>query len=131
LRRPTWLEALLLVALAVALTALVVRDGGLGRSAYASGGGGTNGFIAVTSQDVGNQRAEMLYLIDTNRQRLCIYRWEGLRLGLVCARAFDYDLEWLDSSGDKTVESNAGATRGYVKAAVEAFRRQKELPPPK
>jgi hypothetical protein len=131
LRRPTWLETLLLIALAVALTAILVRQGGPVATAYAGGGGGTNAFLAVTAQDVGNQRAELLYLIDTTKQRLCLYRWDGTHLGLVSARAFDYDLEVLDSSGDKAIESNVGATRGYVKTQVEAFRRQKELGPPK
>jgi hypothetical protein len=130
LRRPTWLETLLLVALAAALTALLVRDGSAVRTAFAGGGGGTNSVIALTVQNVGNGRAELLYLIDTNKQRICVYNWDGTHLGLVAARAFDYDLEVLDSSGDKTIESVAGATRGYIKAQVESFRKQRELGPP-
>ncbi|HOX05248.1 MAG TPA: hypothetical protein PK280_02510 [Planctomycetota bacterium] len=131
MRRPTWLETLLLIALAVAMTALLVRDGGPVREALAGGGGGANGVVALTAQNVGTGRAELLYIVDTAKQRICVYSWNGTRLGLVAARAFDYDLEVLDSSGDKTIESAEGAARGYVKAQVESFRRQKELQPPK
>ena len=131
MRRPTWLEALLLVALAVALTAVLVRDGGVMPAAHAGGGGGTNGLVALTVQNAGNGRAELVYLIDTAKQRICVYNWDGAHLGLVAARAFDYDLEILDSSGDRTIESAAGATRGYVKAQVEQYRKQRELPQPK
>jgi hypothetical protein len=133
LRRPTWLETLLLVALAVALTAVLVRDGGAVPAAYAGGGGGANanGVIALTAQNVGGARAELLYLIDTSRHSICVYNWDGTHLGLVAARAYDYDLEVWDSSGDKVVESPAGAARGYIKALVESQRKQKELQPPK
>jgi hypothetical protein len=131
LRRPTWLETLLLLALAVALTALLVRGGGPVPAAYAGGGGGVNGIVVLAGQNLGNGRAELLYLVDTSKQRICIYNWDGTHLGLVAARAFDYDLEVLDSSGDKSIENGTGATRGYIKAQVESFRKQKELPPPK
>jgi hypothetical protein len=131
LRRPTWLETLLLMALVVALTVILMRDGGPIPAAYAAGGGGTNGIVALTVQNIGNGRAELLCLVDTSKQRICFYNWDGTHLGLVAARAFDYDLEVLDSSGDKTIESAAGATRGYVKAQVESFRKQRELQPPK
>jgi hypothetical protein len=133
LRRPTWLEALLLVAMAVALTAVLVRDGGPVPAAYAGGGGGANanGVIALTAQNVGNNRAELLYLIDTSRHSLCVYGWDGTHLGLVGARYYDYDLEVSDSSGDKVVEGPGGAPRGYIKAFVENERKKKELQPPK
>ena len=132
MRRPTWIEALLLVVLAVALTALFVRGG----TAYAGGGGGTNSMLALVAEDVGGsraERAELLYLIDTAKQRVCVYRWTGNRLGLVSAREYAYDLELLETTGDKTVETLEGAPRGYVKAQVEAFRRMKEkdVPPMK
>jgi len=133
MRRPTWIEALLLVVLAVALTALFVRGGG---PAYAGGGGGTNSVLALVAEDVGaarTERAELLYLIDTAKQRVCLYRWTGNRLGLVSARDYSFDMELLESTGDKTIESMEGAPRGYVKAQVEAFRRLRERdnPPPK
>jgi hypothetical protein len=133
MRRPTWIEALLLVVLAVVLTALFTRGGG---PAYAGGGGGINSVLAMVAEDVGGtrgERAELLYLIDTTKQRLCVYRWTGSRLGLVAAREYAFDMELTETTGDKAVESFEGATRGYVKAQVEAFRRakEKEILPPK
>jgi hypothetical protein len=132
MRRPTWTETLLLVGLAAALAALAFRgDNPLAGAAYAGGGGGTNSIIAFASQNTGQNRAELLYLIDTSKQRICIYHWNGDRLGLVTARAYDFDLEVADSSIDKAnIENGTGATRGYVKAQVEAWRKAKELPAP-
>lgn len=132
MRRPTWLETLLLVALAIALTAFLVRDGGISKTAYASGGGGgTNSVIAFAAQAYGNNVADQLYVIDTTRQRICLYKWDGTHFGLAAARAFDYDVELQDSTGDKAFETGVGVSRGYVKAQVEAFRRAKEIAPPK
>jgi PHD/YefM family antitoxin component YafN of YafNO toxin-antitoxin module len=127
MRRPTWIEALLLVILAVVLTALFVRGGG---QAYAGGGGGTNSVLALVAEDVGGtraERAELLYLIDTAKQRVCIYRWTGSRLGLVSAREYAFDMELLETTGDKSVETFEGASRGYVKAQVESYARRRRM----
>ena len=131
MRRPTWLETVLLMALAVALTALLVRgDGGLAaRSAYAAGGGGANGVVAFTVTGWGQNQSELLCLIDTAKQRLCLYKWDGNHIGLVAARAYDYDLEILDSTGDKVIGSGSGASRGYIKSQVEQARRAQAIQP--
>ncbi len=119
-RRPTWTETLLLVLLGIVLTALVTRGGPGGGKAYA-GGGSAGRVIAMTGN---GDRADLLYLVDTGKQRICVYRWmPGLRL--VSARGYDFDMEILDSFGDRTIEGR-GATRGYVKAQVEAQRRLRE-----
>ncbi len=126
-RRPTWTETLLLVLLGVVLTALVVRGGPSGGKAYAGGGGATGGIIAIAGN---GEKADILYVVDTGKQRICVYRWLNPGLRLVAARGYDFDMEILDSSGDRTIEGR-GATRGYVKAQVEAARRAKELKPRK
>ncbi len=124
-RRPTWTETLLLVLLGIVLTALLVRgDVSLTEEAHA-GGGATAGMIAVAGNA---DRSDMFYLVDTAKQRVCVYRWSNPGLRLVAVRAYDFDLEILDSSGDRTIEGR-GATRGYVKSQVEASRRAKELRP--
>ena len=58
------------------------------------------------------------------------YRWMNPGLRLVSARAYDYDLEIQDTAADKNIEFK-GATRGYVKAYVEAARRAGEAKPVK
>lgn len=127
-KRPTWLEAGLLAALAATLAVLLCRQpAGVAR---AGGGGGVNGVIAICG-DADSKGIANLFLFDTNKQRLCVYRWDGTRLGLVSARAYDYDLEVLDSAGDRNIENGVGATRGYIKAQVEQARRAREMQPPR
>ena len=127
-RRPTWTEALLLAVLGAVLGGLVVRAGWASSAeALADAGVAAGGVIAVTGQ---GDKADLLYLVDTGKQRICVYRWVNPGIRLVSARAYDYDLEVVDSSGDKNIEVK-GATRGYVKAQVEAARRAVEARPPK
>ncbi|MHC4914618.1 MAG: hypothetical protein ACYTGB_03920 [Planctomycetota bacterium] len=125
-RRPTWTEALLLVLLGIAVAALILTRGdGIGHREALAGGGGAAGIIAIAGN---GERADLFYVVDTARQRICVYRWSNPGLRLVAARAYDFDMEVQDSSGDKTIEGR-GATRHYVKAQVEAQRRKKELKP--
>lgn len=123
IRRPSWTEVLLLVLLGVVLTVLFTRGGG--NTAYA-GGGAAGGIIALAGHA---EKADLLYVVDTKRQRVCVYRWFNPGLRLVAARAFDYDLELLDTAGDRRIEGGKGATRNYVKTEVERFRRARELKP--
>jgi len=124
-RRPTWTETLLLVLLGIVLTALLVRGDLSVTSEARAGGGAASGIIAVAGNA---DKADLLYLVDTAKQRVCVYRWSNPGLRLIAVRAYDFDLEILDSSGDRTIEGR-GATRGYVKSQVEAARRAKELKP--
>jgi hypothetical protein len=128
MRRPTWTETLLLVLLGVVLTALVVRGDGVLSSEAHAGGGAAGSFIAIAGN---GDKSDMFYVVDTDKKRICVYRFNNPGLRLVAVRAFDFDLEILDSTGDRTIEGR-GATRGYVKAQVEHARRaSKELTPPK
>jgi hypothetical protein len=125
MRRPTWTETLLLVLLGIVLALLLVRgDLSVTQEAYA-GGGAAAGIIAVAGNA---EKADLFYVVDTAKQRICVYRWSNPGLRLVAVRAYDFDMEILDSSGDRTIEGR-GATRGYVKSQVEAHRRAKELKP--
>ena len=124
-RRPTWTETLLLVLLGIVLALLLVRgDLQMTQEAHA-GGGAAAGIIAVAGNA---EKADLFYVVDTAKQRICVYRWSNPGLRLVAVRAYDFDMEILDSSGDRTIEGR-GATRGYVKSQVEAARRSKELKP--
>ncbi len=124
-RRPTWTEALLLVLLGIVITLLLIRGDGIGHREALAGGGGAAGIIAIAGN---GEKADLFYVVDTARQRICVYRWSNPGLRLVAARAYDFDMEVQDSSGDKIIEGR-GATRHYVKAQVEALRRKKELKP--
>ncbi len=125
MRRPTRTETLLLVLLGIVIALLLVRgDLSVTREAYA-GGGAAAGVIAVAGY---GDNADLFYVVDTARQRICVYRWSNPGLRLVAARAYDFDVEIQDSSADRTIEGK-GATRGYVKSQVEAHRRAMELKP--
>jgi hypothetical protein len=126
-RRPTWTEALLLVVLGAVIGALLIRADGVGSGSALAAGGQAGGIIAFAGE---GDKSDILYVVDTAKQRICVYRWVNPGIRLVAARAFDYDLELLDSAGDKNIEQK-GATRGYVKAQVEAARRAVEARPPK
>jgi hypothetical protein len=126
-RRPTWTEALLLVLLGGVLGSLLVRSGSAGSAEALAGGGAAGGVIAVAGY---GERSDLFYVVDTARQRICVYRWMNPGLRLVSARAYDYDLEIQDTAADKNIEFK-GATRGYVKAYVEAARRAGEAKPVK
>ena len=121
-RRPTWTETALLVMVAVMLTWLLTQgEESMGMPALASGGA-AGSLIAATGQD---KHSDIFYLVDTTKQRVLVYRWNNPGLRLVSARAYDYDLEVLDSYGDKQIEG-VGASRGYVKKQVEDHRRAQE-----
>jgi hypothetical protein len=121
LRRPTWTEAVLLVLLGVVLGALLATSISPGSGEALAGGGGAGGVVAIAGN---GDKSDFFYLVDTTKQVVCVYRWSNPGLRLVCARAYDYDLELLDTAEDKIIEGR-GATRGYVKAQVEALRRAK------
>jgi hypothetical protein len=117
---------LLVVLFGLVLVGLLVRgDLSMSRRALAAGKAPPRVLAVAGTGD----RSDLLYLVDTSRQRICVYRWSNPGLRLVAARAYDFDLEILDSSADRTIEGR-GATRGYVKAQVEAVRRKQLVRPP-
>jgi hypothetical protein len=118
-RRPTWAETVLLVVLTVVVTTAVCHGTFDSREALASSSG-TNNIIAVAGQ---GDKADLFYVVDTAKRKICLYRWSNPGLRLIAARCYDFDAEIMDSAGDKMIEGR-GATRGYVKSEVEAQRRR-------
>jgi len=122
MKRPTWFEGILLGAV-LTLGALYVLDraGSRDGTARAEGGGAANNVVVLTGTD---QEADKLYLVDTALKRILVYKSVGDKLRLVGARGYEYDVEIVDSSGDRNIENSNGATYGYVKSQVEEARRR-------
>lgn len=118
MKRPAWLDGLLLGAvLTLGVLYLAPRAG----TARAEGGGAANNIIAITGVD---GEADKLFLVDTARQRILVYRNVGDKLRLVSVRGYEYDVEIVDSEDDRMISSSQGGTYKYVKAQVEEARRR-------
>lgn len=123
MKRPAWFEGVLLGAvLTLGVLYVLERADSRGGTARAEGGGAANNVIALTGT---GQESDKLYLVDTARQRILVYKTTGDRLRLVGARGFEYDIEIVDTSGDRNIENSNGATYQYVKAQVEDARRRR------
>jgi hypothetical protein len=123
----------LLALLGVVVTVLVARGDGRAQDVRPPAAGAAAAGAAHVCPPGGvmafpgtGEQSGLLYVVDTGRQRICVYRWMNPGIRLVAARAYDFDMEILDSAEDKVIEGR-GATRGYVKAQVEAARRDREL----
>lgn len=57
------------------------------------------GYIALTTRATENDR---FYIIDTNKQVICVYNIQSGQLRLVAARKFDFDSKIWDASVDLT-----------------------------
>jgi hypothetical protein len=80
------------------------------------------GYLMTT---LGATNADRFYLMDTNKQVICVYSVDGDKLRLVAARKVDYDSDIWDASvplkGIK-VEGGNGVSRDEAKAYLDEFK---------
>jgi hypothetical protein len=100
------------------------------RNAFGEGGvSAAPGYIALNCNGSTSSR---FYLIDTNKQVICVYSLNGAKLRLVSARKFDFDAKIVDSSlqgqdakgrGLKPIEGGNGIDRDIAKDYSEAIQK--------
>lgn len=114
------------------------------RPAMAEGAGGAGGGISAAPGylmlTIGINGTDKFYIVDTNKQTICVYSVLGDKLRLVSARKFDFDSEIpegsLRATGDDgrsyVLEAGNGFNREeaktyskYVKQAIEAAKPRK------
>ena len=85
----------------------------------------TPGYLTLTS-DLG--RASKFFIIDTNRQVICVYNMIGDKLRLVSARKFDFDSDIFDGSlpmgtAAHGIEGGNGVTRTEARIYSEGLKK--------
>jgi len=123
--RPSWFQTALMVVVAVLTTLLLVRPSpypSVIQAADVSGqstSGRSGNIIALVGNSTSDHR---LYLIDTEKKRICVYRNIGDRFRVVAMRTYRYDMEFDDSSLFSDIETGRGATASRIKALINRMK---------
>jgi len=85
------------------------------------------GYLVLTANLGG---ASKFYIIDANKQVICVYDMVGDKLRLVSARKFDFDSDIFDGSlqvgAVRGIEGGNGITRGEAKMYSEGLKKMWE-----
>ena len=123
---------LVVVAVLLALLVFAKREGGgppaLMGAANANLISAAPGYIALSAP----QAAGNFYIIDSNKQVICVYQTDGEKIRLVSAREFSQDMEIVDSSQPMPtpsgkpvgIEGNGtGVTRAEAQFYAESLKK--------
>ena len=126
MRQPSWFTAALLAVIAVLLTLLVVRQPPYPAVIEAAGVGNSGQAGSMIAVIGGSDRDHRLYLIDTEKKRICVYRNLGDRFRVVGMRTYRWDMEFDDSSLLRDIETGKGATATRIKALFNKLRTNRQ-----
>ncbi|MFH0938832.1 MAG: hypothetical protein V1899_06090 [Planctomycetota bacterium] len=92
----------------------------------------TPGYLVLTASIGG---ANKFFIVDTNKQVICVYGMVGDKLRLVSARKFDFDSDIFDGSlqigAMRGIEGGNGVTRAEAKIYSEGLKKAWDALPKK